>query len=365
MAEPFFEVRTVTMAYAPYRWSNGPGVARMPNGDLLAVWAATGAGPSLEVVVYSLSADHGCTWSHPALFAHDPEVMCGDASIIVAGEKVIVPYTTTELAPARPGDDTRRYKAMRGLQRSSLDSGRTWSEPQPFDKGRLYALSPNEGMILRDGTVVWPFYWVENAESGEEAFERDMHCVASVMRSMDSGNTWSVGGEVRVSGGIGADEPAVVELSNGDLYMLVRTSTGRLYQSWSSDKGTTWSEPTPSSLASPSAPAALYRLSWEPSKILVVWNNGAVRFPLAVAISYDDCRTWAHSRTISNPGCRVDYPGITTSADGHIIVVYQQWYNTNFNDHFDYTDIIGDIKCARFNEEWTKAGRFVSPRISM
>jgi hypothetical protein len=42
MTDPFFEVCTVAMAYQPYRWHHDPGVARLPNGDLLAVWGATG-----------------------------------------------------------------------------------------------------------------------------------------------------------------------------------------------------------------------------------------------------------------------------------------------------------------------------------
>ena len=82
-----------------------------------------------------------------------------------------------------------------------------------------------------------------------------------------------------------------------------------------------------------------------------------------MAMSTDDCETWVYSRTISSPGCQVSYPGITTDTDGKIVVVYQQWYETFFNDTSEYTDITADIKCARFDKNWIQAGPFVSPRV--
>ena len=46
-----------------------------------------------------------------------------------------------------------------------------------------------------------------------------------------------------VGNNYGADEPCVLELKDGRLWMLMRTQTGFLYESFSSDHGRTWSEP--------------------------------------------------------------------------------------------------------------------------
>lgn len=69
------------------------------------------------------------------------------------------------------------------------------------------------------------------------------------------------------------------------------------------------------------------------------------RYPLSVAISYDECASWAHHRILTNPGCQVSYPGITQAGDGTILVVWQQWLAKTF--HFpSYENIKTRLKCG-------------------
>ena len=58
----------------------------------------------------------------------------------------------------------------------------------------------------------------------------------------------------------GASEPTVVELPGGRLWMLIRAQTGFLWQSFSTDRGQTWSKAAPSSIPSSNAPATMLRL---------------------------------------------------------------------------------------------------------
>lgn len=108
--------------------------------------------------------------------------------------------------------------------------------------------------------------------------------------------------EVGVSG---FQEPGVVELRDGRLWMFARNSVGFQWQSMSDDGGETWSTPSPSVLASPCSPASIKRIP-ATDDLLAVWNDhsGAHPFPegrrtpLCAAVSTDDGATWRPSRIV-------------------------------------------------------------------
>lgn len=329
-----------------------PGIARTPSGDILAVYL------SGEEIRGALSPNGGATWEDPFVIARSNSI--ADPSLLVTDTEVILHYSVVEQFVER-SNTPPRFKESQWMQQISQDNGRTWSKATRVETGKKYSASPHEGIVLRDGTLVWPFCWEEKCESQAESLtEAEMIGVSSLMKSSDGGKTWVKGGDVQVDVPNGADEPSIVELSNGDLFMLIRTTMGRHYQSVSKDRAENWSIPTPSILVASNAPAALYRLSWEPNRILVVWDNTVYihapnRFPLCVAISEDDCRSWSHARVLTNPGCQVSYPGMTSTKDGLVLVIWQQWLKKHFI-YPPYTNIQTRLKCARFTVEWLKEG---------
>lgn len=203
----------------------------------------------------------------------------------------------------------------------------------------------------------------KGADFGESPVsENDQLYVCSVLKSMDDGDTWEKGGDIFFDEATGVDEPTVVELNDGKIYMLMRTSVGYLYYAVSDDKGKTWTKATASPFKSPSAPAMLYRISWNPSKVIVIWDNsppagrwiapgrveGTIhgpRYPLDVALSFDDCKTWPYLKTLANPHREVSYPSATLTKDGYILVVWQEATENNQSA----------IKYAKFNEEYIKS----------
>ena len=66
-------------------------------------------------------------------------------------------------------------------------------------------------------------------------------------------------------------EPTVVELSDGRLWMLIRTSQDHHYEAFSSDGGETWTEPVPSRFYATITMPLLFRMS--DGRLLAVWNN--------------------------------------------------------------------------------------------
>jgi hypothetical protein len=91
--------------------------------------------------------------------------------------------------------------------------------------------------------------------------------------SRDGGRTWSEPRTLIATPGNGTGgvcEPALVELDNGELYMLMRTGTSRLYEARSRDRGRTWTKPRPSPLTGFNTPMALWRLDQNPKEVIVI-----------------------------------------------------------------------------------------------
>ena len=69
----------------------------------------------------------------------------------------------------------------------------------------------------------------------------------------------------------GATEPTVVELNDGRVWMLIRTSQNYHYQSFSADGGATWSPPEPSPFYGTLTDPTIGRLA--DGRLLFLWNN--------------------------------------------------------------------------------------------
>jgi predicted neuraminidase len=172
------------------------------------------------------------------------------------------------------------------------------------------------------------------------------------MASADRGLSWKTISHVSTrerrladrTGAInGLDEPALVELSDGSLYMLCRTGLTRLYQSRSKDGGRSWSKAVPSPLVSHNAPASLCPFGGKRPGILAVWcNSPRNRWPLSAAVSWDDCETWIAPRRLTNTeGNQQSYPACIEAADGTLVAAWQE----------DVPDG-REIRSARFGVDW-------------
>lgn len=143
----------------------------------------------------------------------------------------------------------------------------------------------------------------------------------------------------------GACEPAFEELKDGQIWMLMRTTAGFLYESFSSDRGTTWSPARASRFNTSTGPPNImrHRNGW----LVVCWNNCELpvradgegvyggRDALHIAVSDDDGKTWRGFREIyldhrrnDNPAKNGDrgtaYPLGAYTSDGHIVVLAGQ-----------------------------------------
>src|SRR5690606_36852241 len=140
---------------------------------------------------------------------------------------------------------------------------------------------------------------------------------------------------------VGATEPAIIELKDGRLWMLMRTQTGYLYESFSSDRGETWTPAVASRFPSHNGPAALARMP--DGRIELFCDNSAPvskydgrgvyggRDALHAAVSIDDGCTWRGFREVYRDPHRNDigeprgdrgtgYPSASALPDGRALL---------------------------------------------
>ena len=226
----------------------------------------------------------------------------------------------------------------RPVMRRSFDEGRTWGEPTTCitDEVAYYVLNNDRVIQLKDGRLLFA---VSKHSFPDGKF--DNAGAVLTYSSDDNGATWRRGKSVlEVHGADGrryaAQEPGVVECSDGSLLLWIRTNADRQYFSRSTDRGETWSEPAPSPLVSPLAPASIKRLPT--GDLLAVWNDHESRpemktkgkawahgwrSPLAAALSSDDGQTWHGTKMVEDdPNGWFCYTAIQPLDDETVLLGY-------------------------------------------
>ena len=223
----------------------------------------------------------------------------------------------------------------------SRDDGQTWSKPKRIDVGHHWfpeiesMIELSNGRLLTAGNDASDNYL---SDTGEYEYR------IIVIFSDDRGETWQLGpDDIRIPigpgrGHPGAIEPVLVELQDGRVWMIFRSQYGVLYQTFSSDGGSSWEPPSPTTFKAANAPAGILRLT--DGRLMLSWNDwgnypggrvlGAGRQYLHVAISSDDGKTWSPSKLIAGPSTPVPgnanmrYPFLCQTSDGFVLLRYHR-----------------------------------------
>lgn len=320
-----------------------PQVATLGDGRLLTVWGAVAQAGGPGRVFGAFSTDQGRTWGAPQLLLAENGMTLADPNLLVDGAKVFV-FATKVTSP-------NRIEKSWTVARRSDNHGRDWGAPYEIPIPRQYvAGKQHNGIVLRDGTYLVGVAWDKWPEMGLAArTEGEMDLTAGVLISKD-GLRWTLHGALHANpekltpGGTGGlCEPSLVELASGEILMILRSGGSFHHESRSRDGGLTWSPPVPSPLPGHNTPTALWRVR-DGRQIVAVWNNSPLtRYPLSAAISNDDGKTWSAPKIIARTeGLQVSYPGLTQTADGTLVAVWQQVLPNGGRD----------IRFARFPPSW-------------
>ena len=195
--------------------------------------------------------------------------------------------------------------------RTSSDEGNTWSNRVLCHTMEGYHVTNNDREhVLSNGRLIAPtsYHGMPMTLRAEAAY---------MWYSDDLGATWQASEPVPQpsQGNSGLQEPEVVELRGGRLWMLCRTDLGHQWESYSEDGGVRWSPPQPCEhFAAPTSPISIKRIP-HTGDLLAIWNDRSGRFPLppreteganwrrtplVSAISTDDGRTWQHHRLLES-----------------------------------------------------------------
>ena len=218
-------------------------------------------------------------------------------------------------------------KSAQMLMIRSKDDGKTWSQPKNMTRTWkkkdwiLYAPSPQQGIALRDGTLVMP---TQGRNENDENF-------SNLLVSKDHGATW----KVSAAASLGNSECQAVELSDGSIMLNMRTERSGVFArtvAVTKDLGKSW---TPHStnrktLIEPHCNGSLYRFDYvidgKETALLLFANPHSTsgRHHHSIQVSMDDGKTWPGKyRMLLDEGSGAGYPSLSRVDDEHIGIVYE------------------------------------------
>lgn len=230
----------------------------------------------------------------------------------------------------------------------STDDGQTWETPVKVQDGYSGAM---RGMtVAADGTLVL---------ASQNIARNPARHVTTVYTSKDDGKTWQAGAYVDAAGKRhaffdlgghghhdGAIEPTLIPLTDGRLWMLIRSGKDWFWETFSADSGATWTDFRRSKIEAAAAPGLLHRLA--DGRWLLCWNRlypeGKSDYPrkgppwhavpacyhreeLSIAVSGDEGQTWSAPQIVARhnrEGGWVSYPYLFEVQPGTIWLTTMQ-----------------------------------------
>ncbi|GJM28293.1 MAG: hypothetical protein DHS20C17_09280 [Cyclobacteriaceae bacterium] len=287
---------------------------------LLAAWFGGTHEKNPDVGIWTSINTHG-VWSAPV------EVANG-----IQNEDLRYPCWNPVLFQPKEGPLMLFYKvgpspsAWWGMLITSKDQGYTWSAPKQMGKsqhGDLLGPIKNQPVQLEDGTIISPTsmeYQKQDQDFWQVYFEV----------SGDNGQTWTATDFINDGRTFDAIQPSVLSYQDGSLQVLCRSQQGVITQSWSRDKGKTWSSMTATKLPNPNSGTDAVTLS--DGRQLLVYNHTTREgnFPngrnmLNVALSTDG-ENWFPVLTLEKQQGEYSYPTVIQDTKGlvHITYTYQR-----------------------------------------
>jgi len=303
------------------------GMDRSPGGRLWSAWVSGGDSDKGYFVIAS-SDDEGKTWSKPRLIIDPTNAPNGLRRRVLVGNLWTDPTGKLWLF----FDQSMGYYDGRAGDWATVcddpdAENPAWSKPVRIWHGATLC----KPTVLSTGEWLLPISLWERGmigpkdRLGEEHRNLDLLRGANLFASTDQGKTWNRHGRCRFPlENHSFDEHMVIERKDGSLWMLARTTKGMM-QSFSTDRGRLWSEPTE---AFPHIAARFFIRRLQSGNILFV-RHGAMdettksRSHLTAFLSDDDGKTWKGGLVLDDRN-GISYPDGFQHPDGRIFIQYDR-----------------------------------------
>ncbi|MFW5980834.1 MAG: sialidase family protein [Halanaerobiaceae bacterium] len=287
-----------------------PSIACTQKEKLWAVWygGKTPGEDDNNYVILAAGSEKGENWSEEKVII-DPDgegpVRAYDPEVWVDPEGKLWVFWAQEI-------QKNRKESLAGVWTITTDNPNkqdpNWSSPRRLTDGVMMC----KPVVLSGGEWALPVSkWHRKDKS------------AQIIVSEDRGENWEMRGGCDVPEDVRSyDEHLIVEKQDGSLWMLVRTNYG-IGESFSRDKGYTWSELQKSKIEHTTSRFFIRRL--ESGNLLLV-KNGPInedigRSQLTALISEDDGQSWPYSLLLDERQS-VTYPDGDQSSKGRIYIIY-------------------------------------------
>ncbi|MDF1515829.1 MAG: sialidase family protein, partial [Anaerolineae bacterium] len=233
-------------------WQGIPAIERASNGRL---WCAFFSGGPKEpdpdnYILITTRADDLSEWSSPIPIIDPPApTRAYDPALWRDPEgRLWLFYNQANL-------ETNKFDVWAITTGESTKAVPRWSAPKRINLKVPFAFRLNKPTVISTGEWLLPVTWARNAPDGWFAGKEQLQGVAI---SSDSGTSWTLHGAVEAPNW--ALENMIVELKHGRLWMLIRTGSGVLWESFSENAGLTWSEAAPTEIINPGVRFFIRRL---------------------------------------------------------------------------------------------------------
>lgn len=280
-----------------------PDITRLNDGRLMTVFyegyghisLPNSTYPNGGRIMYVTSSDEGVTWS-TSMVVYDGPLDDRDPSVtqLPDGTLLVVFFTYD-------GEVHGTY-----IVRSN-DAGATWSQAQLLSPPIYGVSSPIRR--LSSGRLVAALYYGIDPGYGAVAI------------SEDNGVTWSLPIDIPNYSGLSLDaETDLIELKDGSLWAVERSSNNPLHYATSTDGGWTWSESLPLNFRAD----APYLMRTHENVIILGYRgyDSLGQQYTAMRYSFDEAFTWSGPLTIDTVNGA--YPSLVDLNDGSILAVFYE-----------------------------------------
>lgn len=279
------------------------------------------------------SSDDGKTWKTTPLFRESKKYnVSNERALLRTREGVIVSAWMNGAERGAPkgwhwGEPSAKWQdfILPTYVSRSLDDGKTWEEPIKLNTpwcGCIHSLiETSKGRLVLVGQEIIPEW---------------RHATVMFV-SDDKGKTWQRSNVLDYGVGAhdhaGSIEGSVIERKDGSLYLLLRTESGFLWEATSHDGGSKWENLKQTKIKSVTCCPQMARLA--DGRVALLWNaprrdqpqNGTSRAELSLSFSSDDGTTWTQPVIVAANyagGGRVSYPYLYERKPGELWITTMQ-----------------------------------------